>query len=55
MKETTCGILKGGFIESEHFGKDEPEHLSDMIRNYELILQQNGNFSTRPSNSNEAF
>ena len=55
MKETTCGTLKGGFIESEHFGKDEPEHLSDMIRSYELILQQNGNFSTRPSNSNEAF
>lgn len=55
MKETTCGTLKGGFIESEHFGKDEPEHLSDMIRSYELILQQNGNFSTSPSNSNEAF
>jgi hypothetical protein len=55
MKETTCGTLKGGFIESEHFGKDEPEYLSDMIRSYELILQQNGNFSTRSSNSDEAF
>jgi hypothetical protein len=55
MKETTCGTLKGGFIESEHFGKDDPEYLSDMIRSYELILQQNGNFSTRSSNSDEAF
>ena len=55
MKKTTCGTLKGGFIESEHFGKDDPEYLSDMIRSYELILQQNGNFSTRASNSDEAF
>jgi len=55
MKKVACGKLKGGFIDSEHFGKDNPEYLSDMIRSYELILQQNGNFSTKSSNSNEAF
>jgi hypothetical protein len=55
MKETTCGTLKGGFIESEHFGKDSPQSLHNNVLSYELILQQNGNFSTSPSNSNEAF
>lgn len=55
MKETDCGTLKGGFITDEHFGKDSPQSLSNNILEYELILQQNGNFSTRPSNSDEAF
>ncbi|PZW40459.1 hypothetical protein LX95_01522 [Mesonia algae] len=55
MKETDCGTLKGGFIADEHFGKDSPQSLSNNILEYELILQQNGNFSTRPSNSEEAF
>jgi hypothetical protein len=55
MKETDCGTLKGGFIADEHFDKDGPQTLSNNILEYELILQQNGNFSTRPSNSDEAF
>jgi hypothetical protein len=55
MKETRCGTLKGGFITDEHFGKDSPQSLNNNILEYELILQQNGNFSTRPSNSDEAF
>ena len=55
MKNTTCGKLKGGFIESEHFGKDKQQYLTNSILSYELILQQNGNFSTKPSNSDEAF
>lgn len=55
MKEVDCGELKGGFIENEHFGKDSPQMLSDNILEYQLILQQNGNFSTKPSNSDEAF
>jgi hypothetical protein len=55
MKETTCGTLKGGFLTNEHFGKDDPQHLNNSILEYELILQQNGNFSTRPSSKNEAF
>jgi hypothetical protein len=55
MKETSCGTLKGGFITDEHFGKDSPQSLNNNILEYELILQQNGNFSTRPSNSEEAF
>lgn len=55
MKETDCGILKGGFITNEDFGKDSPQSLSNNILEYELILQQNGNFSTRPSSANEAL
>ncbi len=55
MKETDCGTLKGGFITDELFGKDSPQYLSNNILTYELILQQDGNFSTIPSSINEAF
>ena len=55
MTQTTCGTLRGGFSQNEHFGKDEPETLENMVLTYELILQQSGNFSTIPSNKNEAF
>ena len=55
MKKTDCGTLKGGFITNEHFGKDNLQTLNNNILEYQLILQQNGNFSTKPSNSEEAF
>lgn len=55
MKETTCGALYGGFKENEHFGKDSPQYLENKILSYELILQRNGNFSTKSSSLNEAF
>lgn len=55
MKEAPCGKLKGGFISDEVFGKDDPQRLNNNILQYELILQQNGNFSTRPSNLNDAL
>jgi len=55
MKETGCGTLKGCFISDEHVGKDSPQELYNSILTYELILQQNGNFSTRPSSIIEAF
>jgi len=55
MKESSCGTIKGGFISNEDFGKDTPQSLSNNILEYELILQKNGNFSTRPSDVNEAF
>jgi hypothetical protein len=55
MKTTPQGILKGGFIETKSVGTDYPQVLYDIILEYELILQQNGNFSTRPSNTNEAL
>lgn len=54
-KSMKNGKLKGGFISNEHFGKDEPQILNNNILQYELILQQNGNFSTKPSNSDEAL
>jgi len=55
MKQTGCGTLKGGFIANEDIGKDDPQFLINSILTYELILQERGNFSTRPSNVNEAF
>lgn len=55
MKQAYCGDLKGGFISNEIFGKDSPQYLSNNILTYELILQVNGNFSTKPSNKEEAF
>ncbi|TYB76809.1 hypothetical protein ES677_09755 [Bizionia gelidisalsuginis] len=54
-KEMKGGTMKGGFIDNEVFGKDEPQTLSNNVLEYQLILQENGNFSTRPSNSEEAL
>ena len=54
-KEMKSGEMRGGFITDESFGKDDPQYISNQILTYELILQQNGNFSTRPSNQEEAF
>lgn len=54
-KEMKGGQIKGGFVGDEEFGKDEPQQLENSILEYELILQQNGNFSTRPSNPEEAL
>jgi hypothetical protein len=49
------GKIKGGFISNEDFGKDDPQTLQNNVLTYELILQTNGNFSTRPSNPLEAL
>lgn len=54
-KPMKSGEMKGGFISNESFGKDDPQYLSNNILEYELISQQNGNFSTRPSNPDEAL
>lgn len=54
-KEMKGGAIKGGFVSNEEFGKDQPQSLHHNILEYELILQQNGNFSTRPSNPDEAL
>lgn len=55
MKQTEKGTLKGGFISDEHFSKDNPQTLNNNILEYELILQQSGNFNTKPSSQEEAF
>lgn len=49
------GELMGGFISQEDFGKDDPIYLNNNILEYQLILQPNGNFSTQPSNPEEAL
>ncbi|WP_163516535.1 hypothetical protein [Gelidibacter japonicus] len=54
-KEMNGGKLKGGFTANEDFGKDNPQILSNNILEYQLILQENGNFNTRPSNPEEAL
>ncbi len=49
------GEIKGGFIANEDFQKDAPQYLYNNILEYQLILQQNGNFNTRSSDSSEAL
>ncbi len=54
-KEMKNGEIKGGFVADESFGKDNEQSLYNNVLTYELILQPNGNFSTSPSNSEEAL
>lgn len=49
------GEMKGGFIANEDFQKDAPQYLYNNILEYQLILQQNGNFNTRSSEASEAL
>ena len=49
MKRTSSGIVKGGFIADEVFGKVNPQLIENGILTYELILQTNGNFTTKAS------
>lgn len=46
---------KGGFVANESYSKDSPVSLEYQRLTYELIPQQNGNFSTLQSNANEVF
>lgn len=54
-KKQMQGGVKGGFLRDEIFSKDNPQYLDGQILTYELILQQNGNFSTKPSSQSEMF
>ena len=54
-KKQMQGGVKGGFLRDEIFSKDNPQYLDGQILTYELILQQNGNFSTKPSSETEMF
>lgn len=55
MSSASCKSLVGGFIEGEHFDKDSPQSLNGQILSYELVEQIGGNFSTKPSNQEEAL
>lgn len=55
MPSSSCSYLKGGFVSNESVTKDNYINLYSQIMTYELILQQQGNFSTKPSSKNEAF
>ena len=45
----------GGFVSNESYSKDEPVSLNYQGLEYELIPQQNGNFSTEQSSAAEIF
>lgn len=53
-KEMSDGCV-GGFVANESFSKDSEVSLDYQGVEYELIPQQNGNFSTQQSNANEIF
>lgn len=55
MPSSSCNHLQGGFVSNESVTKDNYISLYNQIMTYELILQQQGNFSTKPSSKNEAF
>lgn len=55
MKQTTCGILKGGFVSAEYVSKDSPVTIENDILSYELIIQSSGNFNPQSSSIDEAF
>jgi hypothetical protein len=55
IPSNSCTTLKGGFVANEEVTKDKYIELYSQIMSYELILQQQGNFSTQPSSKLEAF
>ena len=55
MPSSSCSYLKGGFVSNEDVTKDNYINLYSQIMTYELILQQQGNFSTKKNKKNEAF
>jgi hypothetical protein len=55
ISNTYCGIIKGGFVSGEESSKDDIIELEGNIMTYRLVMQQNGNFSTKPSSKSEAF
>lgn len=55
LTETDCDPIKGGFVSTEVFGKDELQNLENSILEYKLILSPLGNFSTKPSDPDEVF
>ena len=55
MTSSSCNNLIGGFVTMEDVSKDSYIDLYSQIMTYELILQEDGNFSTKPSSKNEAF
>ena len=53
--KSMAGGYTGGFVANESFSKDSEVSLNYQGLEYELIPQQNGNFSTQQSDENEVF
>lgn len=55
MPSSSCSSLRGGFVSNEDVSKDNYINLNNQVMTYELILQESGNFNTKPSSPTEAF
>lgn len=55
MDSRLCASLKGGFLKYENWSKDEIQHIDNTILTYTLQQLPNGNFTTKPSNQEEAL
>lgn len=55
MKSDECSSVYGGFTKNEFVSKDDPITLSGQIMTYSLTRTQNGNFSPKSSNLDEAL
>lgn len=53
--KSMSGGVQGGFLSDEVFSKDNPQTLVNQELTYSLVLQQYGNFHTKPSSSSEVF
>jgi len=55
IKTTNCGRILGGFVSNESLDKSEVINLYNSSITYTLYSVENGNFSPKKSNKNEAF
>lgn|SRR5574344_219806 len=53
--KTMSNGSQGGFVANESYSKNSPVTLNYQGLSYELIPQQNGNFSTQQSDASEVF
>ncbi len=55
IKTSDCGKVTGGFVSNESLDKSDKISLYHSSMSYTLYTVENGNFSPKPSNKNEAF
>ena len=55
IKKSECGEIIGGFVTNESLDKSDKISLFHSSMSYTLYNVENGNFSPKPSNKNEAF
>mgnify|MGYP001390040895 CR=1 FL=1 len=55
MKTASCGSIRGGFVNNESVDKSDIINLYNSSMSYTLYTVENGNFTPKSSNKNEAF